>query len=189
MLSRIGFVGQEPVLFNTTVRANLMYGIDEGDSHVTDDYLRKCRAKSWWSQAMRVRSKVKDLKGAWMTYGKGMKRCPNSFIYHIYIYIYMYIYIHAYGVYLYMYYMSLDVCIYIYVYTYVYHEFYKTYNTICKYIYIYIKQYLHVISEVREDVQPWIPLQEALAGMKGVKLMGQWRFSCQNLGNISGNHP
>jgi len=39
---QIGFVGQEPVLFNTTVRANLMYGIDEGDTHLTDDYLRKC---------------------------------------------------------------------------------------------------------------------------------------------------
>lgn len=40
---RIGFVGQEPILFNTTVRANLLYGIDEAvDTHVTDEYLRKC---------------------------------------------------------------------------------------------------------------------------------------------------
>eukprot|EP00434_Breviolum_minutum_P013893 symbB.v1.2.012251.t1/scaffold843.1/size158467/2 len=39
---QIGFVGQEPVLFNTTVRANLMYGLDESDTHVNDEYVRKC---------------------------------------------------------------------------------------------------------------------------------------------------
>ena len=39
---QIGFVGQEPVLFNTTVRANLMYGLDESDTHVNEEYVRKC---------------------------------------------------------------------------------------------------------------------------------------------------
>ena len=39
---RIGFVGQEPVLFNTTVHENLMYGIDDSDTHINEAYVRKC---------------------------------------------------------------------------------------------------------------------------------------------------
>ena len=50
---RIGFVGQEPVLFNTTVRANLMYGLDESDTHVNDEYVRKCLFLRIWSGGLR----------------------------------------------------------------------------------------------------------------------------------------
>ena len=39
---QIGFVGQEPVLFNTTVRENLMYGLDASDTHVNDDFVKRC---------------------------------------------------------------------------------------------------------------------------------------------------
>ena len=38
---QIGFVGQEPILFNTTVRANIMYGLDENET-VTEDYVNQC---------------------------------------------------------------------------------------------------------------------------------------------------
>ncbi|CAE7217756.1 ABCB1 [Symbiodinium natans] len=38
---QIGFVGQEPVLFNTTVRSNIMYGLSD-DEQVSEDYVRKC---------------------------------------------------------------------------------------------------------------------------------------------------
>merc|ERR1719247_1037455 len=43
--TQIGFVGQEPVLFNTTVRANVLYGVPEGGS-VTDEQLETCRRMS-----------------------------------------------------------------------------------------------------------------------------------------------
>ena len=36
---QIGFVGQEPVLFNTSVRNNVLYGV-EGD--VDEEYIKKC---------------------------------------------------------------------------------------------------------------------------------------------------
>ena len=39
---QIGFVGQEPVLFNTSVRENLMYGLDDSDSHVNEAFVKKC---------------------------------------------------------------------------------------------------------------------------------------------------
>jgi len=42
---QIGFVGQEPVLFNTTVRANVMYGLDEGET-CSEEYLQKCEKMS-----------------------------------------------------------------------------------------------------------------------------------------------
>jgi len=42
---QIGFVGQEPILFNTTVRANIMYGLAEGES-VTEEYVKKCEQMS-----------------------------------------------------------------------------------------------------------------------------------------------
>ncbi|CAE7260932.1 ABCB1 [Symbiodinium pilosum] len=38
---QIGFVGQEPVLFNTTVRSNIMYGLSD-DETVSEDYVKKC---------------------------------------------------------------------------------------------------------------------------------------------------
>eukprot|EP00439_Symbiodinium_sp_Y106_P024056 s2066_g2.t3 len=38
---QIGFVGQEPVLFNTTVRSNIMYGLSDDES-VSEEYIRKC---------------------------------------------------------------------------------------------------------------------------------------------------
>ncbi|OLQ10644.1 Multidrug resistance protein 1 [Symbiodinium microadriaticum] len=38
---QIGFVGQEPVLFNTTVRNNILYGLEEGET-VTEEYIKKC---------------------------------------------------------------------------------------------------------------------------------------------------
>ncbi|CAE7751331.1 ABCB1, partial [Symbiodinium pilosum] len=38
---QIGFVGQEPVLFNTTVRNNILYGLSEGET-VTEEYIKKC---------------------------------------------------------------------------------------------------------------------------------------------------
>merc|ERR1712054_260582 len=39
---QIGFVGQEPVLFNTTVRENILYGLDDGET-VSDEYLEECK--------------------------------------------------------------------------------------------------------------------------------------------------
>ena len=62
---QIGFVGQEPVLFNTTVRANLMYGLDESDTHVNEEYVRKCEKMcnldSSTRMATRVWRRVSDL--------------------------------------------------------------------------------------------------------------------------------
>jgi ABC-type multidrug transport system fused ATPase/permease subunit len=41
---QIGFVGQEPILFNTTVRKNVLYGIDtEYGETVSEDWLAKCK--------------------------------------------------------------------------------------------------------------------------------------------------
>ncbi|CAE7381505.1 ABCB1, partial [Symbiodinium pilosum] len=42
---QIGFVGQEPILFNTTVRANILYGLDDGET-VTDEYISQCEKMS-----------------------------------------------------------------------------------------------------------------------------------------------
>jgi len=42
---QIGFVGQEPVLFNTSVRANIMYGLDDGET-VSDEYVSQCEKMS-----------------------------------------------------------------------------------------------------------------------------------------------
>ncbi|CAE7810872.1 ABCB1, partial [Symbiodinium necroappetens] len=42
---QIGFVGQEPILFNTTVRANIMYGLDDGET-VSDEYVSQCEKMS-----------------------------------------------------------------------------------------------------------------------------------------------
>jgi len=39
---QIGFVGQEPILFNTTVRANVMYGVQDPSS-ITEQRLEECR--------------------------------------------------------------------------------------------------------------------------------------------------
>merc|ERR1719386_403583 len=39
---QVGFVGQEPILFNTTVRENVMYGLAEGAS-ITEEKLETCR--------------------------------------------------------------------------------------------------------------------------------------------------
>eukprot|EP00435_Cladocopium_sp_Y103_P059194 s354_g21.t1 len=38
---QIGFVGQEPVLFNTNVRNNILYGLEEGEN-VTQEYIAEC---------------------------------------------------------------------------------------------------------------------------------------------------
>ncbi|CAJ1422995.1 unnamed protein product [Effrenium voratum] len=38
---QIGFVGQEPILFNTSVRNNILYGLDENET-VTEEYIKKC---------------------------------------------------------------------------------------------------------------------------------------------------
>ena len=42
---QIGFVGQEPILFNTTVRANILYGLDDGET-VSDEYVSQCEKMS-----------------------------------------------------------------------------------------------------------------------------------------------
>jgi len=42
---QIGFVGQEPILFNTSVRANIMYGLDDGET-VSDEYVSQCEKMS-----------------------------------------------------------------------------------------------------------------------------------------------
>ena len=42
---QIGFVGQEPILFNTTVRANILYGLDDGET-VSDEYISQCEKMS-----------------------------------------------------------------------------------------------------------------------------------------------
>jgi len=39
---QLGFVGQEPVLFNTTVRENILYGLEEGET-VSDEQLEACQ--------------------------------------------------------------------------------------------------------------------------------------------------
>ena len=49
------------MLFNTTVRANLMYGLDESDTHVNDEYVRKCLFLRIWS--MRRVAEVSDMDG------------------------------------------------------------------------------------------------------------------------------
>ena len=38
---QIGFVGQEPVLFNTTVQKNIMYSLEEGET-VSPEYVKRC---------------------------------------------------------------------------------------------------------------------------------------------------
>lgn len=38
---QIGFVGQEPILFNASVYDNIVYGL-ESDEHVSKDYIQKC---------------------------------------------------------------------------------------------------------------------------------------------------
>lgn len=38
---QIGFVGQEPVLFNTSVRNNILYGLEDGEN-VTPEYIAEC---------------------------------------------------------------------------------------------------------------------------------------------------
>ncbi|CAE8591670.1 unnamed protein product [Polarella glacialis] len=40
--SQLGFVGQEPVLFNTSVRANVLYGLTDGET-VSDEHLERCK--------------------------------------------------------------------------------------------------------------------------------------------------
>uniref|UniRef100_A0A7S4QNS7 ABC transporter domain-containing protein n=1 Tax=Alexandrium monilatum TaxID=311494 RepID=A0A7S4QNS7_9DINO len=40
-LAQVGFVGQEPVLFDTTVRANVTYGL--GDEEVSQAHLDQCK--------------------------------------------------------------------------------------------------------------------------------------------------
>lgn len=42
--SMIGFVGQEPILFDNTVRNNVLYGVEEGQ--VQDDWLEECKRMS-----------------------------------------------------------------------------------------------------------------------------------------------
>jgi len=42
---QIGFVGQEPILFNTTVRANVTYGFEEGET-VSEEWLERCKKMS-----------------------------------------------------------------------------------------------------------------------------------------------
>merc|ERR1711988_1967666 len=43
--TQIGFVGQEPILFNTTVRENVLYGLAEG-SEITEEQLENCKKMS-----------------------------------------------------------------------------------------------------------------------------------------------
>mmetsp|Transcript_33964 Transcript_33964/g.79421 ORF Transcript_33964/g.79421 Transcript_33964/m.79421 type:complete len:1287 (+) Transcript_33964:164-4024(+) len=38
---QLGFVGQEPILFNTTVRANVTYGLEDGEQ-VSNEWFEKC---------------------------------------------------------------------------------------------------------------------------------------------------
>lgn len=42
---QLGFVGQEPILFNTTVRANVLYGLQDWTS-VSDEHIETCRTMS-----------------------------------------------------------------------------------------------------------------------------------------------
>lgn len=42
---QLGFVGQEPVLFNTTVRENILYGLEDGEK-VSDEHLEACQKMS-----------------------------------------------------------------------------------------------------------------------------------------------
>jgi len=42
---QLGFVGQEPILFNTTVRANIMYGLQDGEQ-VSEDWFEQCARMS-----------------------------------------------------------------------------------------------------------------------------------------------
>jgi ATP-binding cassette subfamily B (MDR/TAP) protein 1 len=44
---QVGFVGQEPILFDTTVLENVLYGLDENDkSNVSKDWIEKCKTMS-----------------------------------------------------------------------------------------------------------------------------------------------
>mmetsp|Transcript_113154 Transcript_113154/g.205802 ORF Transcript_113154/g.205802 Transcript_113154/m.205802 type:complete len:1316 (-) Transcript_113154:105-4052(-) len=43
--TQIGFVGQEPVLFNTTVRANVLYGLPDGQQ-ISEERLEECKKTS-----------------------------------------------------------------------------------------------------------------------------------------------
>merc|ERR1719478_280791 len=43
----MGFVGQEPILFNTTVRQNVLYGARPGDPEVTQEQLDKCATMAY----------------------------------------------------------------------------------------------------------------------------------------------
>merc|ERR1712070_900405 len=42
---QIGFVGQEPILFNTTVRANVLYGLSDWTT-ISEEQLESCRVMS-----------------------------------------------------------------------------------------------------------------------------------------------
>lgn len=42
---QVGFVGQEPILFNATVRENVLYGVTEG-TEISEEQLEKCRQMS-----------------------------------------------------------------------------------------------------------------------------------------------
>lgn len=45
---QVGFVGQEPILFNTTVRANVMYGLDtEGGESISEERLAECKKMAY----------------------------------------------------------------------------------------------------------------------------------------------
>lgn len=39
---QIGFVGQEPILFNTSILENVMYGLEDGEK-VSDEHLQQCK--------------------------------------------------------------------------------------------------------------------------------------------------
>jgi len=39
---QLGFVGQEPILFNSTVRENIMYGLDDGET-ISEERLTQCQ--------------------------------------------------------------------------------------------------------------------------------------------------
>lgn len=41
---QVGFVGQEPILFNTTVKKNVLYGLDEDNNEaISDEFLLECK--------------------------------------------------------------------------------------------------------------------------------------------------
>eukprot|EP00928_Gymnodinium_smaydae_P031027 TRINITY_DN22912_c0_g1_i1.p1 TRINITY_DN22912_c0_g1~~TRINITY_DN22912_c0_g1_i1.p1 ORF type:complete len:1253 (-),score=215.99 TRINITY_DN22912_c0_g1_i1:128-3886(-) len=43
----VGFVGQEPILFDTTVKANVLYGIDTDTNPISDEHLEKCKRMAY----------------------------------------------------------------------------------------------------------------------------------------------